>query len=150
MNSVQGYNTAINAQRTKLGSAYEEFSKFVTALMENIPDDVGIRRRTPKHEWTLPYLVRYITPEETQEYLLVLGAEVKAKPRGMGYSTREQYAFTPYFVFATAQEGELDYGEPIGERHVGKKTFREHTSQNGNVVKTVVELLQHVRAKEGR
>jgi hypothetical protein len=144
--SAQGYATQLAALRARMGAAYGEFAAFVSRLLEVTPEMSTLRRRTPKHEWTLPYQIRRILPGETREYLLVIGAEVKAKPRGMGYQTRESYQFTPYFVFASAQ-AEEGFGAPTGERYAVGKAFTEHSIAAPAVMARARELIALIRER---
>jgi hypothetical protein len=144
--SASGYNTQLAALKMRLGPAYGSFAQFVAALLENTPEMNTVRRRTPKHEWTLPYLIKRVTPEQMREYLLVLGAEVKAKPRGMGYQTKEAYTFTPYFVFAAAQP-EDGFGQSTGERKAAGQAFAEYSFTMPAVLARAQELFKLIKQK---
>lgn len=134
------------AFRTKMGSAYSEYAGFAEKLLDNTPEMSQVRRRTPRHEWTMPYHVKRVFPDDTREYLLVIGADVKAKPRGMGYQVKEAYAFAPYLVFAAAR-AEDGFGEPVGERHALGAVFQEYALDRQPVLRRCMEVLEAVRAK---
>lgn len=141
-----GYNAHLNAIKARLGDKYRSFADYTSKLLENTPESVTIRRRTPKHEWTMPYHLKYILPDEVKEYLLILGAEVKALQRGMTYTAKESYKFTPYFVLGAAQpEERLD--APTGERSVRGKVFSEFDSRSPQVGKFAMEMLEIVKEK---
>lgn len=146
MDSVAGFQNQLTALRARMKGQWGEFSSYVSDLLDKTPEIKSIRRRTPKHEWVMPYRMRRVLPDETQEYLLILGAEARAKPRGMGYQAREAYNFSPYFVFATDAEEE-GFGESIGERIVTGNALKEYSFQQGAVTRKVMELLEVLKTK---
>ncbi|MCH7477633.1 MAG: hypothetical protein IIA14_05990 [SAR324 cluster bacterium] len=147
INSLAGFQSQLSALRVKMGTGYREFSGYVSELLENTPEMTTIRRRTPKHEWVMPYRIRRIVPDETLEYLLILGAEVKAKQMGMSYgSAKQNYAFTPYFVFATDDE-KGGFGESVSERRAANHTLKEYSCQNPAVIAKVLELIELLKEK---
>jgi hypothetical protein len=117
-------------------------------LLEKTPEISTVRRRTPKHEWVMPYRLRWIDEEGNRDYLLILGAEVKAKPRGMGFQKEEAYNFTPYFVFGAEKEDE-DFGTELGVRAAAGHNFKEFDGQHPAVSKKVMELIEVLKAKAG-
>lgn len=146
---MQQFGTMLNLIKAKMGEFYPSFSTFVNETLDNTPETSSIRRRTPKHEWAQPYLIRKITAGKTETWVLVLGAEAKAKPKGMGYSARETYAYTPYFVLATDAPGE-GFGDPVGERLAAGHELREYSFNSPAVVKQVMVLMDKVRQKNAR
>jgi hypothetical protein len=148
METMAGFNTQLGAVRARLGADWPDFAKYVSTLLQNTPEMATIRRRTPKHEWSMPYRIRRVSPGEKREYLLVLGAEVKARQRGMGYQTEEAYNFTPYFVFA-ADVADEDFGGSTGERVASGRTLQEYPPTSPAVVAKVLELLEIVKGGGG-
>ena len=144
--AASGFNTQLAALRAKMGAAYVDLAGFAEKLFENTPEMAQVRRRTPRHEWTMPYHVKRNLPAEAREYLLVIGAEVKAKPRGMGYQAKESYSFTPYVVFA-ASRAEEGFGEPLAERHALGTIFHEYAINLQAVQNRCLEVLDAVREK---
>lgn len=145
--SIADFAPRTNQVKAKLGSDWKGFSSYVSDLLEKTPEIATIRRRTPKHEWTMPYRLRWIASDVQKEYLLVLGAEVKARPRGMGFQSDEAYNFVPYFVFATNVEDE-DYGDSSGERMAAGVPMKEFLPAHPAVPRKVVELLGVLRENE--
>lgn len=145
--STVEFNTRANVVKARLGSEWKAFSSYVSQLLENTPEMATIRRRTPKHEWSMPYRLRWVAPDEQKEYLLVLGAEVKARPRGMGFQKEEAYNFLPYYVFATNVEDE-DYGTPAGERMSAGMPMKEYAPSHPAVSRKVVELLEVIKEQQ--
>ncbi len=148
MNSLAGYQSQLTALRVKMGSGFRDFSGYVSKLLEDTPEMTSIRRRTPKHEWVMPYRMRWIDEEGNRDYLLILGAEVKARPRGMGYQAEEAYNFRPYFIFCAEKEDE-DFGTEVGERAAAGHTFKEFDGQHPAVSKKVMELIEVLKANAG-
>lgn len=148
-NTLATYNTQLNLLRARMGDQYKPFAQYVSDRLESTPESVSVRRRTPKHEWTLPYHLRKISSKGTEDYLLVLGAEAKAKPKGMGYASKETYAFTPFFVLG-ATKPEEGFGDPVGERSAKGMSFQEYSFQQPAVIKTALELIQIIQEKSTR
>ncbi|MCZ6841809.1 MAG: hypothetical protein O7G32_03140 [SAR324 cluster bacterium] len=148
MESVAGYDAKLNSFRARLAREWREFSGYVSDLLEKTPEISTIRRRTPKHEWVMPYRLRWIDEAGNRDYLLILGVEVKARPRGMGYQAKEAYNFKPYFVFGAEKEDE-DFGTEVGERAAAGGTFKEFDGQHPAVSKKVMELIEVLKANAG-
>ncbi|MBI4081514.1 MAG: hypothetical protein HY423_02780 [Candidatus Lambdaproteobacteria bacterium] len=143
-NTMTAYPTLLGAQKTQLGTAFSGLAAYISETLENSPEASTVRRRTPKHEWALPYLLREIRPAGTRTHLLVLGAEVRAKMRGMGYQAKEAYQFTPYLVYATdAPDGA--WGAPVGERHAAGKTLQEFPCHEPAVAALALALVERIR-----
>ena len=150
LDSIATFQAQLNAQKVKMGPKWNGFAKYTADILDKTPEMRTIRRRTPKHEWTLPYNVRYVVPgEETREYLFVLGAEAKAKGRGMGYNAKEQYSFSPYFVFAT-DTPEDGFGEPVGDRPIaGGKQLKEYDFKVSPVMNKALEIFEVLKGQIG-
>ena len=144
-----GYPTQLTALKQQLGAEHREFAQYVSKLLDSTPEMNTIRRRTPKHEWVMPYHLRRTLPEETLDYLLILGAEVRAKQRGMSYQAREQYNFTPYMIFGAAQPEE-GFGEAIGKRPAAGIEFDEYPLTPSAVRQKALELLDKIKEQNPR
>jgi hypothetical protein len=145
-NTITAYPTLLGAQKMQLGAAYAGLAAYISETLENSPEASTVRRRTPKHEWTLPYLFREVRPEGARTHLLVLGAEVRAKMRGMGYQAKEAYQFTPYLVFGT-DTPEAAWGTPVGERHVAGKTMQEFACSDPVVAAFALSLFERIKGR---
>jgi hypothetical protein len=143
------YRTHLGALKTRLGADYGPFEKLAAAVLEGTPETEKIKRFAPRHEWAVPFLIRRTLHGAEREYLLILGAEVAAKTRGMRVSVKEEHDFAPWFVFGALQDPEGSFGQPIGERKAGGQTFQEYAFTSAGVVKTVQELLKSLRAMWG-
>ncbi|MBF0287765.1 MAG: hypothetical protein HQM14_08095 [SAR324 cluster bacterium] len=145
--SASKYKGKLAMVRTKMGGEFENLNKLVAKLMKAFGESGVVRRRTPKHDWTVPYLMKYVVGDTSTDYLFILGGEAKVKSKGMGYSTGDEYAYTPYVVFATAEPDE-QYGAIEGERPVRSRTFNEYSITNEAVRNKVVEFMQLIQEKE--
>jgi len=140
------FSKRLNILRAKMGNqAYGELNKKLSKLFSNTSESAMIQRRTPKHEWVMPYLVKeFLGDDVVQEHLVVLGAEVKAKGLGMGYSAssgQNAYQFTCFFNYATAQP-EPSFGAPIEQRSVRGQPFSEYTNVEPLVREKALMLIE--------
>jgi hypothetical protein len=135
----------LNVMKTKLGKDYAAFAEFVTAVLEGTPDAEKLMRFAPRHEWAVPFLMRRTLHNATREYLLILGGEVSAKPKGMRVSAKEEHDFVPYFIFAAQKDPEGDFGAPVGERKANKQAFLEYSFASPGVIQTVVAMVETLR-----
>lgn len=140
------YQQKLALQRVKMGNNYAVFGKYITKLFNNISESNLITRRTPKHEWTMPFVIKEITGDEVINHLLILGAEVKAKQLGMGYSAKagqNAYQFTCYLIYGCDQS-RPEYGEPLMERHARGIKFSEYNWTNPAVQKELMKFFKLV------
>ena len=144
-----GYANQLSTLKQQLGAEHREFAQYVSKLLDSTPEMNTVRRQTPKHEWVMPYHLRRILPEETLDYLLLLGAEVRAKQRGMSYQAREQHSFTPYIVFGAAQPQE-GFGDPTGKRPAAGIEFDEYSIALAPARTKALELLELIKAQNPR
>lgn len=140
-----GFKNQLNILKTKLGKDYAAFAEFVTAVLEGTPDAEKLIRFAPRHEWAVPFLMRRTLHNASREYLLILGAEVTAKPKGMRLSAKEEHNFEPYFIFAAQKDPEGDFGAPVGERQANGQAFQEYSFTSPGVVAIVTEMVQTLR-----
>ncbi len=145
--SASKYKEQLEVIRAKLGAEFQILAKLVTKLMNAFGESGVVQRRTPKHDWVIPYSMKYIVGDTSTDYLFILGGEAKIKSKGMGYSTGDEYTYTPYVVFATAEQDE-QYGNTAGERPVGQKTYSEYSIGNPAVKNKVIEFMQMIKEKE--
>lgn len=145
--SASKYKSKLAMVRTTLGEDFQNLNKLVPKLMKAFGENRVVLRRTPKHDWVVPYSMKYVVGDQSTDYLFILGGEAKLKPKGMGYSTGDEYTYTPYVVFATATQNE-QYGSVEGERQVGKKIYYEYNIANPETRKKVVEFMQMIKDKE--
>ncbi|OGH04421.1 MAG: hypothetical protein A2600_03965 [Candidatus Lambdaproteobacteria bacterium RIFOXYD1_FULL_56_27] len=129
--AIAEFSKRINVLRAKMGAqAYQDYTKRMTKFLSNTTESAMIQRRTPKHEWVLPYVVKeFLGNDLVQEHLVIVGAEVKAKGLGMGYSAnagQNAYQFSCFFVYGVANpDGVL--GTPVEQRQVRGKNFNEYS-----------------------
>ena len=137
------FTSQLNRLKVKLGSRWKGYATFATKHLERTPEMRTIRRRTPRHEWAMPYRLRYIVPDQApKDYLFVIGAEVKAKARGMGYQAQEAYNISPYLAFAT-NNPEEGFGEQMGERQIaGGIKLQEYSMELTAVSDKAMEVFE--------
>lgn len=145
--SATKYNGKLSMIRIKLAGEFQNLTKLVPKLMGTFGENGVIRRRTPKHDWAIPYLMKYIEGDKSTDYLFILGGEAKVKAKGMGYSSGDEYSYTPYVVFATAEPDE-QYGKIEGERTVSGRTFHEYGISNPATRNKIVEFMKMIQEKE--
>lgn len=145
--SASKYRSKLAMVRSKLGGEFQNLEKLVTKLMVAFGETGAVRRRTPKHDWTVPYAMKYTEGGHVTDYLFILGGEAKVKAKGMGYSAGDEYNYLPYVIFALGSPDET-YGEVEGERRVRNKTFYEYSIANPQARAKVVEFMQMIQNKE--
>ena len=145
--SASKYKAKLSLIKIKMGGEYVNLSRIATKLFHKFGENGVVKRRTPKHDWTIPYLFEYILGEQSTDYLFILGGEASVKAKGMGYSSGDEYSYTPYFVFAAA-EPEEEFDPSIGERIVSGRKFLEYDVNNPKVRNKAVELMYLIEKKE--
>ncbi|MGK5091432.1 hypothetical protein WDW89_05355 [Deltaproteobacteria bacterium TL4] len=145
--SASKYNGQLSMCRVKLGSHFNLLTKLVNKMMSTYGENGVARRRTPKHDWTVPFLIQHILGEKSTDFLFILGGEAKTKSKGMGYSRGDEYTFIPYFVFA-AKEADSKYGEAVEERSVSGQIFHEYPVTNPAVIEKVIKYMTLIKEKE--
>ncbi|HEX7927242.1 MAG TPA: hypothetical protein VF678_06610 [bacterium] len=140
-----GFKNQLAILKTKLGKDYGPFHEFVSQVLEHTPDAEKLMRFAPRHEWAVPFLMRRTLHNASREYLLILGAEVSAKPKGMKLSAKEEHNFEPYFIFAAQKDPEGDFGATTGERSANNQAFQEYGFTTTGVVTIVQEMLGVLR-----
>jgi hypothetical protein len=128
--------------KTKLGSRYKGFQSQVVTHLIRTSDNHLITRRTPRHEWVTAHLLEESGEHTSTLYLLILGADLKAKPLGMGYANEAdgKYYFKPYFVFGSTNKI-IGLGEPTEERVARDKVFQIYDFFNPLVIEKVLKLV---------
>ena len=145
--SASKYKAKLSLIKLKLGGEFQRLGKLADKVLNLYGEDRVVRRRTPKHDWTVPYLIQYVVGEETTDYLFILGGEAAVKPKGMGYATGDDYGFKPYLVFGLAEPDD-QYGTPESTREAVGKTFHIYSISNPPVRDKMVEFMEMVFEKE--
>jgi len=142
---VAEYKPKLALLRVKLGQEnYALYNGRINKYFNSLSESAFIQRRTPKYEMVLPYHIEEKRGEETINHLMILGAEVKAKPLGMGYSSKVgsgNKSYTAFFVYGCEQEVP-DYGTPTDTRKGRGIDFIEYAFANPEVQKKALELFQ--------
>ncbi len=124
---------------------FTRFNRKVGDYLAKVSESHLIKRRTPRHEWTAPYMINEMVGDESHTYLLILGAEVKNKQLSMGYGKgmEEKFDFKPYFVFGSKSKM-ISMGRTMETRKVTGKVIQVYSNSNQNVIEKVMELLDLV------
>jgi len=148
--NIADFSKQMNILRGKLGpEGYKNLARDVTKILSSISETSLIQRRTPKHEWILPYLIKETKKGQVIEYFCLIGAEVKAKQLGMGYQKgglQSNYQFTPIFIYGT-NDSEGDYGAKVDQRNVRGQLLNEYSSQNEHVVEQFLKFFEMIKEK---
>jgi len=147
-NSAAQFSRKLKQLRTTMDPArYTDFSQEVKKVFSQINHTALIKRRTPKHEWVLPHLIKDLSFDEPVYHLLLLGAEVKSSQLGTSYSTgalqEDAHQFTCYFVYATSNKNNT-LGTPIATRHARGIELYEYDCANVAVQELIVSLMQQL------
>ena len=125
---------------------YQEFNNRIRELFTSKNDNAFCKRRTPKHEWTLPFLITETEGARISEHLLILGAEVKSKELSMGYGSKGQdqkFSFTGYYVYGNSGS---QFGlTPQEGRNVRGKELHIYDASNSDIINLVEKLMLLVK-----
>ncbi len=148
--TVGDFPKTLTLLRSKMGlEGYKNFAKELTRIFSSVSESTLIQRRTPKHEWILPYLIKEKTgPDETWHFCF-LGAEVKAKQLGMGYQksgTQSNYQFTPYFIYGCNKKL-APMGEPVDQRVIRGESVFEYSFQSPEVLEAFDKFFTMIQEK---
>ena len=142
LKSTTNFPQKLNIIRARMGQIpYKEYSQKVSDLFNSVSESYLVKQRTPKHEWTLPYMITENKGDETIHHLVILGAEAKAKQLSMGYgaSAGGSHSFSCYIIYAREEE-ELLFGAPVETRIVRGKKYHEYDVGKPEVMKYVMDL----------
>ncbi|MDX2469146.1 MAG: hypothetical protein QNL04_01080 [SAR324 cluster bacterium] len=125
---------------------YQIFNNRIRELFTTKSDNAFCKRRTPKHEWTLPYMFTETEGAKITEHLLILGAEVKTKELSMGYGSKDQdqkFSFTGYYVYGSSAS---QYGlTPIEGRNVRGSEIHVFDATSPDIINLVEKLLPLIK-----
>lgn len=105
--SVTDYKQKLALLRLKMGvDVYTKYNASINQKLNSINESSVIQRRTPKYEVVLPFHVIERKGDDITNHLVILGAEVKAKALGMGYSATgsSNKSYTAFFVYGCDKE----------------------------------------------
>ncbi len=122
---------------------YSVFNKKVRDYLSKVSENTPIKRRTPRHEWAVPFLI--LEGDEDTAQLLILGAEAKSKQLSMSYGSGvdQNYDFKPYFVYGSLGE-QYRMGNADETRKVKGKVFQIYSSVEPRVIEMMMKLLDQV------
>ena len=143
LKSTTAFSQKLNLIRVRMGKEfYKDYSQKVSDLLNSVSESYVVKQRTPKHEWTLPYMITENKGDKTTHHLVILGAEAKAKQLSMGYGAGGAggaHSFACYIIYAREEEAPA-FGAPIETRIVRGKRYNEYDIGNPEVMKFAQEL----------
>ena len=124
---------------------FVNFDQRIQDHLYDLEESKVLKRRVPFHEWTIPYRINEVTGEETNIQLLILGAEVKTKPLGMGYgiSVKKQFKLDTYFIFGSKKRV-MTMGSRFEKRQVDGESYYIYDFFNPLVIEQALKLIQIV------
>ena len=128
--------------QSKMGpEVFQPFDHKIGEFFSKISEISLIKRRTPRHEWAIPYLIEETLEKETIMQLLIIGAEVRNKPLAMGYKSghEAEHDFKAYFVYGSLNQIP-EMGSPEEERTIKGRQYFVYESLLSNVIRKAMEL----------
>ncbi len=124
---------------------FTAFNNKVKEYLSRISESSLIKRRTPRHEWAVPFLIQEVGAGKETVQLLILGAEVKSKQLSMGYGSdlKKDFDFKTYFVYGALQE-QHNMGSPAETRKVKGRAYQIYNFTNPAVIDKVMNLIEVV------
>ncbi|MGK0289217.1 MAG: hypothetical protein ACI86H_000651, partial [bacterium] len=146
LKEAKDYQARVKLLRVKWPDKFPDFSRKLTKFLNNLPESNIVRRRTPVHEWTLPYTIK---DNKTQKvYFLLLGAELSTKKLGMSYSSSQnEYTFSCFFSFGV-MNGDESFGNSTDERKIHTNTFFMYDFRNKQVQEKAWDFFHEILKKE--
>ena len=142
--STTGYKQRLSLLRIKMGSeVYKEYNATVTQKLQTVSEGAFIQRRTPQYEIVMPFHLIEKKEEEVINHLIIVGADVKAKALGMGYSavSSDNKTYTAFFVYGCDREIP-EMGDIMGTRRGRGVDFNEYDFVHPQVQEKFLELFQ--------
>ncbi|MCP4296335.1 MAG: hypothetical protein GY786_12070 [Proteobacteria bacterium] len=149
--SITDYKQKLALLRVKMGpSVYTKYNATINEKLNSINESSLIQRRTPKYEVVVPFHIIETKGDVITNHLVILGAEVKAKALGMGYSATgsSTKSYTAFFVYGCDQKIE-SLGKVKDERVGRGINFHGYDFIEPSVQKKFLELFQLIM-KEGK
>lgn len=121
------------------------FSEQVKGLINSTDEDFLIKRRTPRHEWVVPYMVKDTSDGRTIDHLLILGVEAKNQHMSMGYGSglKEEFDLFPYFIYGSKQK-QKEMGSPEETRTIRNEKFHIYFHANPNATQQALKLFEAI------
>ena len=121
------------------------FSEHVKEIIQSTDEQMLIKRRTPRHEWSIPFLFHDMRQKGTGTHLLILGAEAKNQHLSMGYGSgfKESYDLKPYFVYGTRDpQPQLGHHEEL--RTVRQERYHIYSLSHLKVIEQVLAFVNEL------
>ncbi len=124
---------------------YNALNAKIEAFLNQTPKEHLIIKRSPRHERVVPLLINEVGKNEPNGQLLILGAELKNRQLGMGFSSKieQKYEFHSYFVYGT-QEKIGNLGFISEERNVKGEPYYIYDFSHPKVIREALKLIDVV------
>ncbi len=132
--------------KTKLEPAqYNELKTKTKLMFTQAPNHLQIIRRSPRHEWALPFMVHDAEDSVLTGQLLIMGAELKNQQPGTGYTNdgEKKYTFHPYFVYG-AEKKYADMGIINECRKVKGERYFIYDVSHPTVISRALKLIDMI------
>jgi|GEM_PF-1298090 len=139
---TETYKNKIEFLRKKMGGMYGQFKADVWELFQTVAEQQLLKRMPPAKEWAIPFLFEHLG----DYHLLIVGAEIANKFKGMGYRSQlrnESYEFNSFFVYAVKKKNE-ELGKPLGQRLVRGNPFHCYSYTEENVQMEVMKFFSWI------
>ncbi|MCP4297591.1 MAG: hypothetical protein GY786_18490 [Proteobacteria bacterium] len=146
--STANFKRQFNLFQSKMGgNKGGSFNMNVGAYLQKLDESDLIKRRTPRHEWTRPFLIKEQVEGKTIDHLLILGAEVRSKQLGMGYhsDSGDSHDLKSYFIYGSKQL-RPELGKSVEERMVKGNSFYIYNFNHPQVIEKVMEFVEIILA----
>jgi len=127
---------------------FNEFNRQVETLLTKIPGEQLFKRHTPRHEKAIPLLLEAVSGSGNNQHLLILGAELKNKTAGIGYSadSLSRYDYRSYFVYGTSEK-QSELGFIAEERKVRGVPYYIYDFSHPKAIRQALSLVEIVLRK---
>jgi hypothetical protein len=129
---------------------YLDFNRKIEMLLNQLPDDQIVKRRSPRNERSAVYLLDEITADQTIRHLLILGAELKNRPASVATPAGAQprYDYRSYFVYGTAEKRN-ELGFIAEERKVRGVPFYIYDFSHPGAIRQALALAETIWQQHG-
>lgn len=144
------YKQKFSLMKIKLGPAYQEYQKKLSAFFANVSETAVVKRRTPKHEIIYPCMVKETRGANVINHLVLFGAEIKSKQLSMSYSSKSSdnpYQYTCFFVYGCDQPHD-ELGASNDKRFARGVEFQIYDFTNKEVQARINDFFQLIMGEK--
>lgn len=128
---------------------YADLNAKIKILLSQTQEKLRITRRSPRHEWAVPFVIHEAGTSEYTGQLLIIGAELKAQNQGMGYAadSKQAYSFQSYFVYG-AEKRYGDLGTISETRRVKGDRYFIYDVSHPRVISRALKLIDSIVSRQ--